>query len=223
MMAVIGLVNFQAIRHSWLANKHDGAAAVVTFVATLAFAPHLDQGIVMGAGLAIMLFLYRTMRPRVAILVRHADGTLRDARVFPNLPRCEAVIALRFDGRLYFANVPFFEDAMLEAVAAQPNAKYLLVVGDAINEIDASGEEVIYHLVRRFKDVGVTVGFSGLKKQVLDVLRATHLIDLIGDDNIFSDEERAFEHIAQTLGDEAVVNLVRTRVPSADVLKGSTT
>ena len=57
------------------------SAAVVTFLATLAFAPHLDAGILLGGGLAIVLYLLRTMRPRVAILGRHADGTLRDARL----------------------------------------------------------------------------------------------------------------------------------------------
>ena len=51
MMAVIGLINFKAIAHAWHTHKHDGIASVVTFVATLAFAPHLDNGIMVGAGL----------------------------------------------------------------------------------------------------------------------------------------------------------------------------
>jgi SulP family sulfate permease len=53
IMAVVGLVNFGAIKHAWQASRHDGIAAIVTFVATLAFAPHLDNGILIGAGLAI--------------------------------------------------------------------------------------------------------------------------------------------------------------------------
>ena len=95
MMAVIGLINFKAIKHAWHAHKHDGIAALVTFVATLAFAPHLDNGIMVGAGLAIMLYLYRTMTPRVAILGRYHDGTLRDAKVH-NLPVSEYIIAMRY-------------------------------------------------------------------------------------------------------------------------------
>ena len=38
MMAVFGLINFKAVKHAWDANKHDGIASVVTFVATLGFA-----------------------------------------------------------------------------------------------------------------------------------------------------------------------------------------
>jgi len=194
MMAVIGLVNFKAIKHAWHAHKHDGIAAVVTFVATLAFAPHLDNGIMAGAGLAIILYLYRTMSPRVAILGRYSDGTLRDAKV-NDLPVSEYIIAIRYDGSLYFANVPYFEDTILEAVASSPKAKHLLIVGDGINQLDASGEEVVHHIVQRLRASGVRVVFSGLKKQVLDVMRHTGLFDYIGQENIFANEDIALDVI----------------------------
>jgi SulP family sulfate permease len=200
MMAVVGLVNFKAIKHAWHAHKHDGVAAMVTFVATLAFAPHLDSGIMVGAGLAIVLYLYRTMSPRVAILGRYSDGTLRDVKV-NNLPTSEHVIAMRFDGSLYFANTSYFEDTVLEAAANSPKAKFLLVVGDAINQLDASGEEVIHHLVDRLKSNGVTVVFSGLKKQVLDVMRHTGLFEAIGSANIFANEDMALESIYKRLSE----------------------
>ena len=192
IMAVIGLINFDAIKHAWQANKHDGIASVVTFVATLAAAPHLDKGIMLGAGLAILLYLYRTMTPRVAILGRYHDGTLRDVKV-NQLPESRVVVAVRFDGRLYFANVSYFEDALLEAVASNPQVAYLLVVGDGINELDASGEEVVRHLVERLRASGITVLFSGLKKQVIDVMHATHLFDYIGRENIFATADLAIE------------------------------
>ncbi len=211
IMAVIGLINFGAIRHAWQASRHDGIAAVATFVATLLFAPHLDKGIMIGAGLAIVLYLYRTMTPRVAILGRHADGSLRDAAV-NNLPASDLVTAVRFDGRLYFANVSFFEDAILDAVAANPKAPYLLVVANGINELDASGEEVMHHLVERLRGNGVTVVFSGLKKQVIDVMRATGLFDLISQQHIFATADMALEAIqawAAERGQDAAANPLR--------------
>ncbi len=194
MMAVINLVNFKAILHAWKAHKHDGVAAVVTFVATLGFAPHLDTGLLVGAGLAIVLYLYRTMRPRVVILSRHADGTLRDSRLF-DLPTSEHIIAIRFDGSLYFANVPYFEDAILAEAARNPKAQYILVVSEAINEIDGSGEEVIRHLVTRLRERGLTMVFSGMKLQVMNVLRRTALYEAIGAENFFNTEDAAIETI----------------------------
>ncbi len=192
LLAVTSLVTPAALKHTWKASRADGIAALATFAATLLAAPHLDKGILLGAGLAIVLYLYRTMRPRVALLARHADGTLRDVRLY-GLAENERVIVFRFDGDLYFANVPHFEDAILSAVAARPGAPYLVVVGDGINEIDASGEEVVRHLVERLRESGVQVVFSGLKHQVLRVMRDTGLYDLIGEANMYRTEDLALE------------------------------
>ncbi|HIJ21856.1 MAG TPA: sulfate permease [Gammaproteobacteria bacterium] len=202
MMAVIGLINFKAFKHAWIANKHDGVASVVTFVATLGFAPHLDKGIMIGALLALGLYLYSTMKPRVAILGRYADGTLRDIRVH-DLPQDNRIVVLRFDGSLYFANVSYFEEAVLEALCARPDVKYFLVVGDAINSLDASGEEMLHQLVSRLKDNGVTLVFSGLKRQIHGVMQRTGLFGHIGAENIHPDEDMAIDYIYHRLdGDE---------------------
>ena len=177
MMAVVGLINIKAIRHAWEAHKHGGVAAIVTFIATLTFAPHLDNGIMVGAGLAIVLFLYRTMKPRVALLGRFGDGTLRDLQVHPTLPTDERIIVVRFDGQLYFANGSYFEDTVLAAVADHPNAKFLLVVADGINQLDASGQEVLEHIIDRLGANAITTVLSGMKRQAVQVLHRTHLAE----------------------------------------------
>jgi SulP family sulfate permease len=146
MMAVIGLVNFRAVTHLWRTNREDGVVAVAAFLLTLAFAPHLDWGILLGALLALVLYLHRTMEPTVVVLARHPDGTLRDADAF-GLRHCEHILVLRFDGRLYFANTSYFEETMLERLAAQPGLKAVIVMASGINSTDASGEEVLDHLV----------------------------------------------------------------------------
>lgn len=200
IMAVFGLINLVSFKHIWKTNTHDGVAAIITFVATIGYAPKLDHGIIIGAVLAIVLYLYRTMRPRVSILGRYKDGVLRDVSVYKDIPTDDNIIAIRFDGSLYFANVAYFEDAMLGAVADYREAKYMLVVADGINQIDASGEEVLHHLVERLRDNDITIVFSGVKKQILDVFRATELIKLIGEENIFPSEEQALDAIYECLG-----------------------
>ncbi len=213
LLAVTSLITPQALKHTWQASRADGFVALATFVLTLIAAPHLDKGILIGAALAILLYLYRTMKPRVAILGRFPDGTLRDIKVNPGLITSNHVIALRFDGALYFANVAHFEDAVLEAVATHKEAKYLLVVGNGINRIDSSGEEVVHHLVERLRESGVELVFSGLKKQILDVMRATGLFDLIGDRNIFATDDKALASIYERLGADAADDMMCLPLP----------
>ncbi|MBF0416791.1 MAG: STAS domain-containing protein [Magnetococcales bacterium] len=194
LLAVTSLITPSAIKHTWQASRLDGMIVLVTFAVTLLAAPHLDKGIIVGTVLSLFIFLYHTMKPRVAILGRFHDGTLRDAKIH-HLPTSHLVTAIRFDGRLYFANVAYFEDAILHAIAENPEASYILIVGDGINAIDSSGEEVIHHVVDRLKENGVEVLFSGLKRQVLEVMSATGLLNKVGQDHIFATADQALEKI----------------------------
>ncbi len=119
IIAVLSLINFPGMLFAWKANRHDGIASWVTFLGTLAFAPNLDRGILLGAGLSLVLYLYRRMKPRVALLAMHPDGTLRDARLH-HLTLDPDIAVVRFDGALYFADVDRFEDAINEARQALP-------------------------------------------------------------------------------------------------------
>ena len=202
VMAVVSLVTPHAFLHTWKANRGDGVVAAVTFIVTLLAAPHLDRGVIAGAILSICLYLYRSMAPRVAILGRYTDGTLRDVGVHPELSTSPLVTVMRFDGSLYFANVAHFEDAVLKAVADHREARYLLVVGDGINYLDSSGEEMLESLVGQLREAGVEPVLSGFKKQVLDVMRETGLYSRIGDGNIFATECQALENIRSRLGED---------------------
>ena len=82
----------------------------LTFVATLAFAPHLDMGILFGVMVAIGLFLHRRMRPRVAIVAWQPDAGSPGEPAPPG----DGFVAVRFDGALIFVNVAYFEDAVLD-------------------------------------------------------------------------------------------------------------
>jgi len=205
MMAVIGLININAIQHAWKAHRQDGLVAIITFVLTLAFAPHLDKGILIGAGLALILYLYRTMQPRVAVLARHPDGTLRDAELF-GLDTCKNITMIRFDGSLYFANTSYFEDKLQERIVAKPDLKYVIVLADGINQVDATGEEMLTYLSERLKAGGIEVMFVGAKRQVLDVFERTGLYEKIGAENFFRTEEQVLEHVWKKLGNNHEVD-----------------
>jgi len=201
MMAVFTLLDFGTIKDAWIANKLDGVAAVVTFIATLLFAPNIQNGILTGIILSLMLFLYRTMKPRIVILGQDKHGVLRNARRF-NLPKLHPqVTAIRFDGQLYFANVSYFEESVLYLVSNDPDLKVILVVCNGINGLDASGVEMLKNLLERLGQAGITLTFSNLKENVADVMQRTGLLEKIGSENIFISERNAIELISERLGE----------------------
>ncbi|MBI5477503.1 MAG: STAS domain-containing protein [Deltaproteobacteria bacterium] len=179
MVAVLGLVRVGGFVHAWRANRLDGVVGVVTFLGTLVFAPHLEWGIAMGVALSLGAYLYRTMRPTVVELAPHPDGALRDARRH-ELRTCRHLAVVSFEGPLNFASVAYLEDEILGRVADKPQLRHVLISGNGISEIDASGEETLRHVVDNLRGAGYEVSFSGLPDPVVDVLRRSHLYDRIG-------------------------------------------
>jgi SulP family sulfate permease len=200
IMAVITLVKIGPIKHAWKVQRHDAAVAVITFVLTIIWAPHLDKGLIVGVLLSLGLFLYRSMAPRVAVLSRDPDGTLRDAEV-RKLETCRNISLIRFDGPLYFANTGYFEDKVLERVALKPELKYVIIDAEGINEIDATGEEMLHHLVVRLKEAGVELLIARAKKQLWDTFERTNLMDRLGRDHVFALRTQAFNYAWEKLGD----------------------
>ena len=200
IMAVINLIKVEPIRHAWKVQRHDAVVAVITFILTLVWAPHLEQGIKIGVILSLALFLYRTMSPRVAVLSRDPDGTLRDAEV-RNLQTCRNISLIRFDGPLYFANTGYFEDKVLERVALKPDLKFVIIDAEGINEIDATGEEMLRNLVGQLSEAGIELIIARAKKQLWDTFERTHLMDDLGRDHVFALRTQAFNYAWDRLGD----------------------
>ena len=200
MMAVFGLINFRALINAWRAKRDDGIAALVTFIATLAFAPNIQNGILTGILLSLALLLYRMMRPRIALLGLHDDATLRDCERH-NLPPLHPQLgAMRFDGALRFVNASCFEDALLRLERENSAMTHILVKASGINDIDASGVEMLKNVVSRFRVNGIALVFSGFKKQVADVVERTGLLDAIGAGNVFATDREALSYLFARLG-----------------------
>ncbi len=194
MMAVVNLVNVKSFVHAWQAQKYDGAIAIITFAFTLVFAPSLDIGIMVGVALSLVLFLIRTMNPDIAMLSKYTDGTYRNAARF-NLEQCRHIAVIRFSRSLFFSNVNYLEEKILNVVSSMPELKHVLIVANAINELDASGEETLSLLVTRLREAGYDISFSGFNDSILDVLRRTHLYDRIREDHLFRNVAFAIDSI----------------------------
>jgi len=199
MIAVFGLFNFSNFKKAFRTNRDDGIASLTTFAATIAFAPNIQNGILVGILLSLCLLLYRMMRPNIAILGVHHDETLRDKDRHGLEPMHPQLSALRFDGALRFVNVAYFEDALLKLERENPELKHVLIKSSGINHVDASGVEMLANLVTRFRDNGMTLNFSGFKYQVQEVLDRTGLTEKIGKEHIFSNDKEALAFLNSEL------------------------
>ncbi len=213
MVAVANLVNIRIIQNAWRAHKDDGIAGLVTFAATLAFAPNIQIGILTGIMLSLALLLYRLMRPRIAVLGLKDTG-LHDAKRHHIEPLGGKLGAIRFDGALFFINVAYFEDALIDMERRNPALTHILIKGSGINRIDASGIEMLFNLVSRFKASGITLVFSGLKEQSFKVMKRSGLVREIGPENIFPTDRDALKALRHLWGGGALAEEAAETTPS---------
>jgi ActR/RegA family two-component response regulator/anti-anti-sigma regulatory factor len=194
MMAVIGLINVKGFMHAYRAQKYDGIIAIISFVCTLAFAPHLDKGIMIGVVLSLAHYLYRNTKPVVAVLARHPDGSLRDARRH-HLKQCEHIAVIRFEGPLFFANVSYLDDQITDRIQQMPHLRHILLACQGFNEVDASGEEMLSLQIDKIREAGMDISFSDVNESVLDLFKRTHLYEKIGEDHLFATSQEAINAI----------------------------
>lgn len=209
IMAVIKLIRVDSVVHAWKVQHHDAIVAVVTFVLTVSMAPHLDKGMLVGVMLSLGLYVWRTMRPRMVVLSRHKDDTLRDAEAHI-LNTCDHITVMRFDGSLYFANSGYFEDKVLERIAVKPNLKYVLIDAEGINEVDSTGEEMLHELISRMNKLGIEMVFARNKAPLIDIFNRMGLTEMVGGKTLFRTRTKALAYCWQNIVDN---NLCEKQCP----------
>jgi SulP family sulfate permease len=111
MVAVFGLIDIKEVIHLWKTDKNDFVLLMISFVVTLTVG--IEEGILSGVILSLAVILYKSTTPHIAIL-----GRIKGTRKFLNVNRFtdaeqrKDVLIVRFDDRLYFANVNFFKEKM---------------------------------------------------------------------------------------------------------------
>lgn len=200
MIAVLGLIKFEPLRHAWKVTYHDGIVGIVTFITTLVVAPHLEYGIMAGVLLSLGLFLYRTMSPHFAEVSRHPDGSLRDINRH-NLVSSETVGIYRFDGDLYFANSGYLEGKLLNSVAQKPKMKVLVLDMESVDQVDSTGEEMLIRVADRLKGLGIEFYLARVKMPVCKAFQRSGLTAHIGEERFFRERTEAVCHAKEVLGD----------------------
>jgi SulP family sulfate permease len=171
IVAVMSLVDFGILKRTWAYSKPDFVAAAATLAGTLLWG--VETGLVLGVGVSLALYLWRTSRPHIA-----AVGLVPGTEHFRNVLRHNVVTSpllasLRVDGSLYFANARALEDRVNDVVASQPALRHVVLQCSAINSIDASALESLEAIEHRLADAGVCLHLSEVKGPVMDRLQHT--------------------------------------------------
>lgn len=191
VVAVLSLVDFSILRKTWNYAKSDFSAVVATLVATLTVG--VEAGLIVGVGVSLALYLYRTSRPHMAEV-----GLVVGTEHFRNVQRhavavSPRVLSLRVDESLYFANSRALEDRINSAVASRHGLVHVILQCSAINDIDASALESLEAIDLRLRGAGVRLHLSEVKGPVMDRLRKTEFLNGLSGQVFLSHYQAIFE------------------------------
>lgn len=174
IVAVLSLVDIGALGRTWRYSRQDGAAMAVSMLGVLLIG--VEAGILLGAGLSLLLFLWRTSQPHIAVV-----GQVPGSEHFRNVERyavaeSSKVLSVRVDESLYFPNARFLEDRIAKLVGQHPAAEHLVLMCPGINLIDASALESLETISERLRTAGIQLHLSEVKGPVMDKLRRSDFL-----------------------------------------------
>ncbi|NEO27136.1 MAG: STAS domain-containing protein, partial [Kamptonema sp. SIO4C4] len=189
LVAVVNLIKIEPLQRLWRYNKADGVALLVTFFAVLMTG--VATGIVIGVAFSIILYLWRTSHPHIAIV-----GRVGESEHFRNIERhevstCPHVLAIRVDESLYFANTKVLEGYLTNAVLKYPQVKHLVLICSGINFIDGSALETLEQLIQELEQIGVRFYLAEVKGPVMDHLEKVNFPERLGRERIFLSTDQA--------------------------------
>lgn len=196
IVAVAPLVDFNTPIKLWHFSRNDAFGLLVTFVAVLATG--IETGILLGVAASIVMLMSKMSRPHVAEV-----GRIGDSEHFRNVDRYDVqmtagVFAFRVDESLYFANSPFLQSYVMEQVVERPDIQSVLLVCSGINEIDATGLDVLETIHRELKELGIGFYLSDVKGPVTDRFKLAGFDESFMREHIFLSTDAAMQKLSGT-------------------------
>ena len=155
---------------------------LITFVLTMLIP--LQFAVVIGVGTSIMLYVIRQSNQISLQRLRIDDDRhLIDDEPPAELP-ADTVVILEPVGSLFFAAAPAFE-AMLPEVTDQSRNSVVIIRLRGRDDVGATLIDVFVRYASALHEVGSKLVLASVQPAVQDQLRATGLMDDLGEDNVY--------------------------------------
>jgi SulP family sulfate permease len=173
IVAVVSLIDLQTLREAWRYDKADALALIATAGGVIGFG--VEAGILVGVALSLGTLVWRSSHPHIAVIGR-VPGTQHFRNVARHAVQTQpGLAALRVDENLFFANAGVLQDTVEAQLAQQPDARHVLLVFSAVNQVDVTALGVLSEMERGLRQRGVGLLLAEVKGPVWDRLRTTEL------------------------------------------------
>lgn len=185
MVALYNLIDIEYPKELYRHQRDEFVLLLATFFITLLVG--IKEGILLGVLFSLLLMVYRTSKPHIAIL-----GRIKGTDYFKNINRFtkdiedrKDMLVIRFDAQLFFGNKDYFKSEIYKYVRAKgKDLKVLIINAEAINYLDSSALHLIRQIIIDLNSRGIRVMVAGANGPSRDILFKTGVADLLGRENL---------------------------------------
>jgi MFS superfamily sulfate permease-like transporter len=194
--AVSHILASRKLQQIRLVSKTEFGLAVLTFLGVVLV--DVLQGMIIGLLASLLLVIYQSSRPHLAILGRvpGVADAYADIQRHPEIVPVPGILIFRLDAQLYYANALTVRDQLKGIIEeSDPPPRAVLFDAFAQNSLDLTSAEVLMGLVKELHAKGISVHAAGVHAPVMEFARKTGLVDVIGEDHIHRTMDEAVDAI----------------------------
>lgn len=197
--SAIGLIEIKDLRRIYRIQRWEFWLSVLCFagVAVLGAIPGIGLAVV----IAVIEFLWDGWRPHFAVLgsVEHVKG-YHDIKRYPSAKLIPGLVLFRWDAPLFFANAELFQERVLDAVVASPQAvRWVVVAAEPVTSVDVTAADLVCDLDDTLCAAGIRLRFAEMKDPVKDKLKRFGLASRFTEDAFFPTLEEAVKAFQRTI------------------------
>ncbi|GLR63343.1 SulP family inorganic anion transporter [Marinospirillum insulare] len=190
IVAVLSLIEWRQLPYLWRYSREDAWSWLVTLLGVLFLG--LELGLLLGVLVSLAAWLAKNSRPHMAVV-----GLVPGTEHYRNVQRYEveihpAILSLRIDESLMFANAQEVEQQILKEVTLHSELRHVVLMGSGINHIDASGVQMLVQLNDLLNEQGIYLHLSEIKGPVLDKLKLVEFIEALSGE-VFLTQHQAMQ------------------------------
>jgi MFS superfamily sulfate permease-like transporter len=196
LMAVAGLFKVSELQHLRHADRSEFFVAIFALLGVLGSG--LLRGVLIGAVISLVQLLRRASHPHVAHLGR-IPGTTRfsDQERNPGNELVPGVVILRVEASLFYFNVEFIHDAVLEQVNQTPGTKLVVLDLSTSPHVDLQSAQTLSVLAEELMAREIRLHVVEARSSVRDRLRSEGLDEKLGGVNRFRTVAQVVEEFEQ--------------------------
>jgi SulP family sulfate permease len=204
LLTATRLIDVKRLAYTLRATRIDAGVVVITAFSAIAFG--LDQAILIGVALSILLFVPRAAKLKATELIVDDQDVVRDR--LPSDPPNMGFLLYDLEGELFFGAGPELDRTFEHILqrAASDKVRHVLLRLKRVRHPDVVALEHFEHFLKQAELRGVTVLLAGLQPDLLDAFRRVNFFAWWPEDRLFP---QGFDDDSATL---AAIRRVRKQI-----------